>query len=223
MSRRAWLVGLASVLVIAAVVVAVSLDRADDDEAAADPVAGFLAAYERSRTATFVVEQRFTRTAPDGAELAYDRRLAQRPPDDRILVGGGAGEGRLDGRVVRCSTSPDGTSGCIEGPPAGPYAEEVAAEVATLRSLVEGDGAAYEVRAGEPGCWSLHLRVQIEAPPYGEVAGFCFDEATGAPTRLEVRREEAIDVIEATAIRATVTAEDLRPGDLGDLPSPDQD
>lgn len=218
-----WLVGLAAALVIAVTFVAVPGDRADEGEVETDPVAAFLEAYERSRTATFVVEQRFTRTAPDGTELVFDRRLAQRPPDDRILVGGGAGEGRLDGRVVRCSTGPDGTSGCMEGPPAGPYAEEVATELATLRVLVEGPGAAYEVRIGEPGCWSLHLRFQIEAAPYGDVAGFCFDLETGAPTRLEIRRVEAIDVIEATAIRAEVTARDLRPGDLGELPSPEED
>jgi len=214
---RVWPVVLASVLVVAAVV-AVLPDDDDESGARADSVAAFVAAYERSRTGTFVVEQTFTRTAPDGRELSYVRRLVQRPPDDRLLVGGGAAEGRLDGRVVRCSTGPDGTSRCDEGPPARPYADEVAAEVGALRSLVEGREATYDVEAGEPGCWSLRLRLGVPSPPYGELAGFCFDAETGAPTRLEVRRPEAVDVVEAVEIRATVTDADLRPGDLGDLP-----
>lgn len=210
------------VLLASAVSVALLLLMARDDDGSGDtdgdPVAAFLAAYERSRTATFVVEQRFTRTTPDGGELVREQRLVQRPPDDRMLIGGGNAEGRLGGRVVRCSTAPDGTSGCIEGPPARPYDEEVAAEVAALRQLVDGDRPVYEVVAGAPGCWSLHLRLAVLSPPYGETAGFCFDPETGAPSRLEIRKEEAIDVIDAIRIKAEVTAADLRPEDLGELP-----
>jgi hypothetical protein len=212
-----WPVALLSALVVAAVLAVLP---ADDDrrgaaEAPRDPVAAFLEAYERSRTATFVVEQRFTRTVPGRGELAYERRLVQRPPDDRLLVGGGSAEGRLDGRVVRCSTEPSGTSGCVEGPPAGSYQEEVAAEVAELEHLVGGANPPYRVEAGEPGCFALRLRLAILTPPYGDLAGFCFDGATGAPTRFEVHRSEAVDLVEALAIRAEVGAADLRIGDLG--------
>lgn len=216
-----WPVALISALVVAAVLAVVPGDDDDGDAAGADPVAAFLAAYERSRTATFVVEQRFIRTVPGRGELRYDRRLVQRPPDDRLLVGGGSAEGRLDGRIVRCSTAPDGTSQCTEGPEADAYADDVAAEVAELRDLVAGERPVYEVAAGEPGCWALRLRLAIPSPPYGDLAGFCFDAATGAPARLEIRRDQAVDVVEAVEIRAEVTAADLRPGDLGDLPTSD--
>lgn len=214
----------AMAVVIVAIAVAAAVVLLDDDgddggSTPSDAVDEFLDAYERSRTETFVVEQRFTRTTPGGQQLSFDRRLVQQPPDDRLVVGGGAAEGRLDGRVVRCSTAPDGTSRCDEGPPAGPYDEEVEAELAELQQLVVGESPVYVVERGEPGCYALRLRVVIPSPPYGELAGFCFDEATGAPTRVEVRREEATDVTEAVDIRTQVTEADLRPGDLGDLPT----
>ena len=214
-----WPVLLASAVVLALLVPL--LPDEDDRQApgAADPVAAFLAAYERSRTATYVVEQTFTRTAPDGRSLTYERRLVQRPPDDRLLVGGGSAEGRLDGRVVRCTTSPDGTSGCTQGPPARPYDEDVVGEVAELRQLVEGGDPLYEVADGDDeGCWTLTLVEAYPSPPYGEEAGFCFDVDTGAPVRLEVRRQEAVDLAVTVEVRRTVTDADLQPGDLGDLP-----
>lgn len=190
----------------------------DGGEEPVDAAGSFLDAYERSRTATFVAEQTFTRTADDGRSISYPRRVVQRPPDDRLVIGGGQAEGRLDGRVVLCSTSPDGTSRCDEGAPAPPYAEEVAEEVANLRALVDGEGAVYEVRAGEDGCWSLHLRRRVLTPTYGEQAGFCFDEATGAPLRTDVVRDGVTDTVVTEAVRTEVTAADLRTGDLGELP-----
>ncbi len=218
-----WPVVLAAALVTGALVAVLPDEDAEGDagDTREEVAAGFVAAYDRSRTATFAADQTFTRTPPEGGEgLAYDRRLVQRPPDDRLLVGGGAAEGRVDGRVVRCSTGPDGTSRCDEGPLAPGWDDEVAAEVEDLRALVEGDRPVYEVRPGEPGCWSLHLRLDVPSPPYGTFAGFCFDAATGAPTRFEVRRPEATDLVVTTSIRTEVTASDLRPGDLGDLPGP---
>lgn len=218
--------GVAAVTLLAAagtVMAALGAGLGSDEDGGAetddpDAVAELLIAYERSRTATFALEQVFTRTAPDGRELSYPRRLVQRPPDDRFVVGGGAAEGRLDGRVLLCSTSPTGGSRCDEGAVARPYEEEVEAAVDALRSAVDGANPAYRVRAGEPGCWSLHLRLAIPAPPYGELAGFCFDAETGAPLRDEIRRAEATDVVETVEIRTEVTAADLRPGDLGELP-----
>jgi hypothetical protein len=120
---------------------------------------------------------------------------------------------------VRCTTGPDGTSGCEEGPPAQPYDEDVAAEVAELRQLVEGADPLYEVVAADEGCWTLTLEQPYPSPPYGEEAGFCFDVDSGAPVRLEVRRPEAVDLVVAVEVRRSVTESDLRPGDLGDLPS----
>lgn len=188
-------------------------------EAAPDPVESFLAAYERSRSATFVAEQTFTRAAADGRSISYPRRIVQRPPADRLVVGGGQAEGRLDGRVVLCSTAPGGASRCDEGAPAPPYDEEVAGEVEALRALVEGETAIYEVRPGEPGCWSLHLVREVLTPPYGDRAGFCFDDATGAPLRTDVQREDVTDTVITQEVRSTVTTADLRTADLGELPS----
>ena len=213
-----WPIVLAAALVVAGLVAVLPEEDDDRPVAAADPVADFLAAYERSRTATFVVEQTFTRTAPNGRVLSYDLRLAQRPPDDRLLVGGGNAEGRLDGNVVRCATEPSGTSGCQEGPPARSYDEEVAGEVAELDQLLSGPNPPYAIAAGEPGCWTITLRLDVPSPPYGTEAEFCFDAATGAPARLEIERPEAVDVVEAVEIRSQVTTADLRPEDLGSLP-----
>lgn len=213
-----WPVALISALVVAAVLAVLPSEGGSDGGDREAAVEGFLAAYERSRSATFVVEQRFTRTVPGRGELAYPRRLVQRPPGDRIVVGGGSAEGRLDGQVLRCSAVPGATARCSEGPSAGDYDEEVAAELAELRRLVTGDDPVYEVRAGEPGCWAVGLRLRVLTPPYGDRAGFCFDAATGAPTRLEIHRDGTVDLVEAIEVRATVTAADLRIGDLGDLP-----
>jgi hypothetical protein len=203
------------------VVLAVVLPGDDDGDPVADAADALVAAFERSRTATFVVEQTFTRTAPGGASISYGRRLVQRPPEDRFLVGGGTGEGRLGGRVLRCATlvGRDGGGSCTRGPEAGPYAAEVAAEVAALRALLEGAPPPYEVEALEdPGCFGLTITAPVPSAPYGDEAVFCFDAATGAPTRVEVHRPEAVDVVEAVEIRAEVTDADLDPGDLGDLP-----
>lgn len=222
MGERVWPVVVAAVVVVAGLLAVLPGEDGDGTDAGRTGprvVADFLAAYERSRTATFVAEQTFTRTTPDGASLGYERRLVQRPPDDRLVVGAGAADGRLDGRVVRCSTRPDGASGCVEGPVARPYDEEVAAEVAALERLVRGDDALYEVAAGAPGCFSLHVRFVVLTPPYGDRAGFCFDEATGAPLRFEVQRPEAVDLVETVSVSATVRAGDLRLGDLGNLPT----
>jgi hypothetical protein len=175
-----------------------------------------LAAYERSRTVEAVVESTFTRTVADGRELSYDQRLVQRPPDDRLVIGAGAATGRLDGRVVRCSTDADGQQSCIQGDEAEPYDEEVAAEVQALASLVDPSTGVYDVTALDDGCFSLELVADVPSPPYGTTATFCFDEATGVLASVEVVRPEATDRTEAVEIRTTVTDEDLRAADLGE-------
>lgn len=195
-------------------------------QASREAAEAFLAAYERSRTGTYVAELVFTRTVPGrSGSLSYTQRLVQRPPDDRLLVGGGSAEGRRGGRVLRCATAPDGSASCTEGPPAGSYEEDVAGELGTLRDLVSGDRPVYEVAELGSDCFQLALAVAMPAPPYGERATFCFDEATGAVRRREVVRPEATDVVEATAIRREVTDADLEvgPEDLGSLPAAGSD
>jgi hypothetical protein len=212
-----------ALLAVAVVVVVVDLvvivaRRGDDDDTAGPPAEAFLAAYERSRQATFAADRTFTRTFSDGRSISYDEVLVQAPPDNRLLVGGGAASGRLDGNLLRCAANPGGGTRCFEGDAAEPWDEEVAREVEDLRSLVLGPDRVYDVEAGpDDGCFTLLLAVQMLAPPYGERAVFCYDDATGAPARVEIHRTEASDVVEAVEIRPEVTEDDLRPAELGDL------
>jgi hypothetical protein len=218
-SRRRPLL-LAAALFVLAADLAILGSRVGDDDAGdgPPPAEALLEAYRRSRLATFTVERTFTRTFPDGRSFSYDQRLTQQPPDDRLLVGAGAASGRLDGRIVRCGTEPSGASRCFEGSEARPWDEEVDDEVADLASLVSGSSTAYDVTAGpDPGCFTLTLVQEVLAPPYGERAVFCFDDATGAPSRFELHRAEASDVLVAVEIRPEVVPADLRPGELGDL------
>ena len=208
---------LGPVLAAVAIAVALVLVLPDDDDpvgpATVDP-AGFVAAYERSRTAELVVEAAFTRTFNDGRELAYETLLVQRPPDDVLVVGAGSASGRLRGRIVRCNaTAADAPAACIEAGEAPDYAEVVAQEVEALELLV---AEAYEVAQDDAGCWILTLVAPVATPPYGGAARFCFDEASGALTHLEVRRPEAVEVTEAISVRTEVTDADLRVGSLGD-------
>lgn len=171
----------------------------------------FVAAWDRSLTGSWVVEGGFERTSLQGrGTLRTPVRTAQRPPE-RLVVGFGSAESRLDGRLLSCTTAPDGSLRCQEGGPAPPYAEERADQVDLIRRYVLGPGPLYLVRDAGGGCFELSLHVPIPAPPYGEQAVFCFDGATGAPVRVEIRRPEAVDVMVATAVRSEVADEDLQP------------
>lgn len=208
---------LGPVLAAVAVTVGLVLALPDDDRPAApvpaDP-AGFVAAYERSRTAELLLESTFTRTFNDGRELAYETHLVQRPPDDVLVVGAGSASGRLSGRIVRCNAAAtDAPAACVDGGPAPPYAEVVGQEVDAMEALVAD---AYEVDRDDAGCWVLTLVAALPTPPYGGAARFCFDDATGALARLEVRRPEGVEVTEVLSIRTDVTDADLRVGSLGE-------
>jgi hypothetical protein len=175
-----------------------------------------LAAYERSRTVEALVVSTFTRTVADGRQLTYDQRLVQRPPDDRLVIGAGVATGRVGGRVVRCRADDEGEPSCTQGAEAEPYADEVAAEVRALASLVDPDTGAYDVEALDGGCFVLELDAAVLSPPYGTAATFCFDAATGVLSTVEVVRPEATDRTEAVQIRTAVDDADLRAADLGD-------
>ena len=97
----------------AAAVLLPDTDFATETPERASAVEPFVAAWERSRTETYVVEWQFTRLTPGGGELEYRSSLAQRPPDDRLLVGFGSVEGRLGGRALRCGTDPDGQNALL--------------------------------------------------------------------------------------------------------------
>ena len=177
-----------------------------------DAVGAFLSTWRASRTATFVADYDFSRTLPDGNVLLQTQRVVQRPPDDRLTIGFGAVSGRLGGKILRCASEPTGTSRCFTSEIARPYDEEVDGEVGRLEALVRGDRPAYRaIEFAEDGnqCFRLDLVVAVPSPPYGDHALFCFDRTTHAPSLTVIERVEATDRTEATAIRPTVTADDL--------------
>lgn len=206
-----------SVLVVAALLAVLpGEDRRERSRpAATGPVPGvaFVQAYERSRTAELVIDAEVTRTFPDGRELAYERRIVQQPPDNRLVIGAGAATGRLNGRIIRCNTDGSSPPTCVDGPPAEPYAEEVADELDNLRDLLS---TAYETTIDDDGCYELRLVALLPLPPYGLSARFCFDDATGALATQEVQRSEAVERTVAVDIRTEVTPADLRATDIGE-------
>jgi hypothetical protein len=176
-----------------------------------DAVAPFLAAWERAASGTFVVRSTFERRLAGGQAMSAESVLAQRPPD-RLLRQGGTVTGRLAGRQVACAEVEGDPVPCADAGPAPPWPDQVAAEVAAVRRLVTGVSPRYAVESVADGCFRLRLRVWQPAPPYGTRSTFCFDPATGAPTRTEVARPEATDVTTATDISAPTSEDFLVPG-----------
>jgi hypothetical protein len=205
----------AAVLVLAVLVVVFPPRDPEPLVATEPPQPAFLAAYERSRTVEAVVRSSFLRTLADGRELAYEQRLVQRPPDDRLVVGAGSASGRLGGDLVRCNAGEEGTPSCVRGGEAPPYDEEVAGEVADLAALVDADTGAYRLSDLGSGCFELVLRVRVPSPPYGNRTTYCFDADTGVVASLVVERPEAVDRLEALSITTEVTDADLRADDIG--------
>lgn len=185
-------------------------DGAEQRQEAGDD---FVAAWERSRLGTYVVESTLQRTFPAGNGFSADRTTAQRPPD-RLERSLGSVNARLEGGVVRCRTE-QGRYRCTTGRAERSFRALVRDEVETMQSYVAGDVPLYSVEAdGE--CFDLTQILQLPAPPYGTEARFCFDDETGAITYVRVVRDEATDVTEATDVRAEVRDEDLEPPENGD-------
>jgi hypothetical protein len=187
----------------------------------------FLAAWERSRLATFVVHSDFVRTLPDGNQLKSTTTTVQDPPDNRLVIGFGSVSGRLDGKIVGCAAVPSGSGACVTGPPAPDYGSEVDDEIQGLADYVSGPRPLYSVLdfgngfvggfgSGTSHCFRLDLSIALPSPPYGDQALFCFDRASGAPSLTEIRRPEAVDQTIARQIVTTVQPSDLQvPDDRG--------
>jgi hypothetical protein len=220
------IVGWATVLAYAALLGGVAVVAIGDDPDRSglsrpvvddDVAERFVAAWERSRQATFVTSGTYERrSAVSGASIASEDVVAQRPPRRLHRQLGGV-DGRDDDRLVVCPAPPAGEEDepepCRLGEPGGPtYAESVANEVAGLRSLTTGPDPLYIVTAGRPGCFELELvRIDPRAP-FGVEASFCFDEATGAPAGSRVRHAGGVEeVVVVTDIRTAVTDADLTP------------
>lgn len=177
----------------------------------------FVAAWERSRDATFVATGTYERHSEvTGATLGSEDVVAQRPPRRLHRQLGGV-DGRYDDRLIVCPAPPSGTdekaAPCRLGPPAGEsYEQTVRREVNGLRSLVQGDAPLYGVREATLGCFDLELLRVDPRAPLGIEARFCFDPATGAPSARRVRHEGGIvETLAVTSIRTDVTAADLEP------------
>jgi hypothetical protein len=179
------------------------------DDEPVDAQQALLAAYERSRGAVFAATGTFTRTLPDGRTLESGSLVVQRPPDEiRRQLGGTSG--RLNGRIVNCSTGPDGRSQCAEGADAGSWDAMVAKELENLRSYFDAERPAYTVQEQPGGCFELTTTGLVADLPYGKRAVMCFDPGTGAMRSIEIEHAGgAVDRLEAASIRATVSPEDF--------------
>lgn len=172
----------------------------------------FLAAWQRKLEGTYVLDATFTRriTGSSASPLVAPLRIAQRPPA-RLVVGLGNVSGRTADAVIRCPADPAGNGRCFTAASAPPYSQEVADELATLRSYLDGPSPLYLVVDFRDGCWRLDLARALPSPPYGDHALFCFDRRTGAPLLTVLERKEATDETRAQSVRATVTDADLSP------------
>lgn len=186
----------AAAITVAALAAGATLAGRDDVESPTrhDPgaAAELVAAYRRSRAATFAVEQTFSRRLVSGARVDLATVVAQRP-GSRITRTDDSVSGVVDEREVACQRIEDGGGWRCRRGVVVDLAATAAREAAALRSLVDGPVRRYDVTSGGPGCFRLRLVAPGIAPPYGSGATLCFDPATGAPTRTDVRRDEGVD------------------------------
>jgi hypothetical protein len=220
-ARRGLLIGWLLVGLYAAALLLATLttDDADLDTGARgrdeEAAAAFVVAWKRARQATFVRTGTFERRSEvTDAVISSEDVLAQRPPRRLHRQLGGV-EGRDDRRAIVCpATVPGGERPpCELSPPTGPtYDEDVATEVAALRTLVEGAAPVYAVEDVGDGCFALAQQRAEPRAPFGVEARFCFDEAIGAPTNSRVRYAGGIvEVLAVTELTATVSDADLDP------------
>ena len=140
--------------------------RRDDDD-----VEAFVDAWERSRQATFLRLGTFERRSEvTEAVISSEDQLAQRPPRRLHRQLGGV-DGRDDRRTIVCPATVDMAEPprCDFGEPAGPtYDEDVATEVAALRTLLEGPLPCTRSKGLGDGCFEL---AQLRAGAAGAVRG----------------------------------------------------
>jgi hypothetical protein len=181
----------------------------------AEAAANFVEAWERGRTATYLSGSLLERTSGDGVVIEMPIVVAQRPPD-RVVSNGSGVDGVVDGERWVCDEQLDGLLRCSSAASAEAFEEDVAGEVATLRGYFDGDLPLYRVSQSGT-CFDLRLSRAIQAPPYGQSARFCFDEASGAPSLQRVERTEGTDVVTLVSVRTDVTAEDVARVAAGDV------
>jgi hypothetical protein len=174
-----------------------------------DAAHAYIADWRRSQLATWKVLLRWRRQV-GGSQLEDNVSIAQRPPD-RLSVAPGATEARHGNRSLACAPGDDGRLRCRDAGAAPPHDQEVATGEAVLKDQLTGRGRLYDVASSSPHCYDLRLRVSYPAPPFGQRARLCFDDATGAPTLREIDRTQGRDVQEAVAVSGRVDDADLAP------------
>ena len=181
-----------------------------DDGGDADASEEFLAAWERSRQATFRTVSDFVRTSNStDAELTDRIVVVQRPPD-RLSIDRDGVTGLVDGLRIACTFRTQEELNCQDAQAERTYDEDVARQLERLRAYVTGEVLVYETtREGE--CFVLELAEPIPAPPLGFRARFCFDADTDAPTLTTIERVEANDETRTLTITTEVDAADLDP------------
>jgi len=209
---------IAALLLATAIVAAGVIGSPPRSRRGAGAVATFLAAWEHKLRGTYVVDATVTRTvASSSGQLVAPLRIVQRPPD-RLTYGYGDATGRTKDATLRCPSTPSGASPCFTSPGALSYDDDVAQELATLRTYIEGAKPLYSLVDFRDGCFRADLALQFPAPPWGNQALFCFDAATGAPSLTVIDHGDVVERTVAAAIRPRVDDADLQvPQDRGQL------
>ena len=181
------------------------LQNADDARADHQAARGaFLDAWRRYRTATYTAQIAFERVAKNGQKLESSSTYTQRPPmrvvrqADSMLLTAGADS-------LSCNTV-GGRMVCAPAP-ATDYDADVSKELEIWKTALDGDRPYYRVSQPATDCFQLDLAVVLTDPPYGDVARFCFDAATGALAFRQIVRPSATDTEEATSISTSIPAD----------------
>ncbi|HLF40420.1 MAG TPA: hypothetical protein VI854_02985 [Acidimicrobiia bacterium] len=187
---------------------------------AADPVPEpqrreeLLAAYERSRRATWLIDFAFRRRLHNGGRLDLTVVELNRPPD-HLIAGLGGRSGTVGGRTIRCEQV-EGREICAPQGAAVPFEDSLAEQVSELRDALQPPAKWYAVGLGErrrvageqATCFVLTRLVNVPSPPYGDRAEYCFAE-DGVPLLARVERREGTDERTAEAVRRVVTDADV--------------
>ena len=213
----------AVVVVLALMAVAVSdLDARPDGPPSSPPasqtdgptggaVDDLVAAFARSRTATYRATGSFERTAPDGARLGAEVEIVQRRPD-RLLRQFGEVQGRRGDRPLVCpAPAGGGRLECDLGPPGPSFDEVVADEVAAFRALVSGPDPLYVVRRSGDGCWRMVRTRDDPRSGYGMEAELCIDAPSGAMRSITIDHGRVDERTVYTDISTEVADDDLEP------------
>ena len=200
-------------LVALVAVAAVEVDHHGSTAAARpDPAAELVAAWERTRTATYHATGTFERRGAGGAHLSVPVEIAQRPPE-RLLRQFGEVTGRRGNRPLQCPAPVGGGElECHLGPPGRSFDEVVADEVASFRRLVTGDDPLYEVEpADDEGCWRMTRTGPDPRSGFGVEAVVCVDPGTGALRSVEIDHGSVDERTTYDEITPEVTDADLEP------------